>query len=84
MNNNKKNSCEEILINMQRTLHECCDNKKEFILKKAINMNGCDNIKNWSEDVSYHVGLKLNIKRPIIIGKYTIEYNVRNRTLTIR
>ena len=83
-NSNNKNDCDEILKNIQRTLHECNDNKKVFFMKNIIFIENCDNIKKWSEDVSYHVGLKLNINRSIILNKYTIEYNVRNRTLSIK
>jgi hypothetical protein len=81
--NSKKNSCDEILKNMQRTLHECRDNKKEFFINKIMVIDKCDNITDWSKDVFYHVGLKLNIKHPVIFKKYTIEYNVKSRTLSI-
>lgn len=78
-----KNHCEEILMNIQRTLHECRDNRKKFEVYNKINIHECSNIKRWSNDVFYHVGLKLEIKNPIIINEYNIKYDVKNRVITI-
>lgn len=79
-----KTQCEEILENIKQTLHECRDNKKRFYMEKTTCVHICDNVNKWSDDLRCSLGLKLDIKRPIVKGVYIVDYNVRNKIITIK
>jgi len=77
------NHCEEVLHNIQKTLHECRDNQKMMFISGIVNLHNCDNIKRWSDDVYSHVQLKMDIKNPILKDKYKIKYVVNKRLVVI-
>jgi hypothetical protein len=78
-----KYPCEEVLSNIQKTLHECRDNEKTLYISNNVNLHKCENIQHWLNDVYLHVGLRMEIKNPIIKDKYKIHYTVKKRLLII-
>ena len=80
---NKNNSCNELLENIQRTLLECNDNKKNIEIKEIINFKECSNIFEWYKTVKESTNLKIECKNIILKKKYLIEYNVEKRLIII-
>ena len=76
-------NCQELLENIQRTLHECKDNRKTINICDSLDINQCSNVKLWAKNIKDSIPLKLDIKTPIFINKYSIEYKVSERSLTI-
>jgi hypothetical protein len=78
-----ENSCEELLKNIQKSLHKCNSNKKIIEIEDIINFQECNNIHDWYKTVKESTKLKINLKRSILKEKYSIEYNVDKRMITI-
>ena len=78
-----KHSCDEVLSNIQKTLHECRDNQKTLRISDVVNLHKCENIQRWSNDVKFHIGLRIEVKNPIIKDIYKIKYIVKKRLLII-
>jgi hypothetical protein len=76
-------NCQELLENIQRTLHECKDNRKTINIYDTLDINKCNNVKLWAKNIKDSVPLKVNIKNPIFINKYSIDYKVSERSLII-
>jgi len=69
--------------NIERTLHECRDNKRTIEIYEALDIRKCKNIENWSRNIKDCIPLKVEVKNPILAKKYSIEYKVAARCLTI-
>jgi hypothetical protein len=76
-------SCEELMDNIEKTLHECRDNKRTIVIAKAFDVRRCDNVAWWSKNIKDSIPLKIDIKNPILQNKYSIEYKVEARSLVI-
>jgi len=76
-------NCQEFLENIQRTLHECKDNKKTINIIDTLDIRQCNNVKTWARNIRDSIPLKVNIKTPIFINKYSIDYKVGERSLII-
>lgn len=79
----KRSGCEELLDNIKTTLQECSNNRKYFYMNNLIRVNSCKNIDEWSNDVLRNIGIKLNIKTQYLKGVYYIDYNIKNKLVTI-
>lgn len=77
------NHCEELLENIQRTLHKCCNNKRTVNIKGEFDMRECKNVVKWSRTIKDCIPLKIEIKNPIVNSKYSIDYSVDKRSLVI-
>uniref|UniRef100_A0A6C0HVM8 Uncharacterized protein n=1 Tax=viral metagenome TaxID=1070528 RepID=A0A6C0HVM8_9ZZZZ len=78
-----ENSCEELLKNIQKCLHKCNSNKKIIEIEDIINFQECNNIQDWYKTVKESTKLKIYLKKSILKEKYSIEYNVNKRLITI-
>ena len=76
-------NCQELMDNIERTLHECRDNKRIVKIKDTFDMRECKNVSWWFTNIKNSVPLKIEIKNPILINQYSIEYNVITRSLII-
>lgn len=76
-------NCEELLENIQKTLHECCNNKRTINIKGNFDMSECKNVVNWSRTIKDCIPLKIEIKNPVVKNEYSIEYKVASRSLVI-
>ena len=76
-------NCEELLENIQKTLHECCNNQRIINIKEEFDMRECENVVKWSKTIKDCIPLKIEIKNPIVYHKYSIEYRVNARSLII-
>jgi len=79
--------CDEILLKLQASLHQCKDNKQIYQYNKMenpININLCSNIQKYKQGL-VATNTTLEVKEPIIRPnkQYSIEYNVINRILMI-
>jgi hypothetical protein len=81
------NFCDEILLKLQASLHQCKSNKQVYQYNKMdfpININDCTNIQKYRQSL---VATKttLDIKNPNIhpFKQYSIEYNVVDRRLIL-
>ena len=77
------NNCQELLENIQRTLHECRDNRKTIEICAPLDVNQCKNVQYWASAIKESVPLKVEIKQSILSNKYAIEYKVKERSLVI-
>ena len=77
------NKCDVLLKNIQKSLHKCNNNKKIVEIEEIINFQDCDNIQDWYRTVKESTKLKIDLKKPILKEKYSIEYNVEKRLITI-
>ena len=75
--------CDEVLNNIQKSLQECKDNQKIINISGIVNIHNCKNIQYWLNDVYYHIGLRMEIKNPVIENNYRIKYIVNKRLLII-
>ena len=76
-------NCEELLENIQRTLHECRDNQKVVEISRAFDTRRCENVAWWSRNIKDSIPLNVEIRNPILQNKYCIEYKVAARSLVI-
>jgi len=76
-------SCEELLENITRTLHECRDNQITVDVSEAFDMRDCKNVATWRRNIKDSIPLKVLVKNPILVNKYCIDYKVRERALII-
>jgi len=76
-------NCQELLDNIQRTLHECRDNKKTIEITEMFDINKCDNVSKWRKTIKVCIPLKVVILNSIVKNKYSIEYKVNQRSLVI-
>ena len=76
-------NCEELLENIQKTLHECCNNKRTIDIKEEFDMRECKNVAKWSKTIKDCIKLKIEMKNPVVHSKYSIEYRVDTRSLII-
>lgn len=76
-------NCEELLENIQKTLHKCCNNQLTINIKEEFDMRECDNVDKWSKNIKSCIPLKIEIKNPIVQNKYYIDYRVEKRSLII-
>ena len=44
-------NCKELMENIERTLHECRDNKRTVEIYEALDIRKCKNIENWSRNI---------------------------------
>jgi hypothetical protein len=74
--------CNEVLENIKLALHKCSDNKSIYKIKEKLDLNKCENLKNFAKTL--HV-TKTKIKTPTekLEKKYYIEYIVKDRILII-
>jgi hypothetical protein len=79
----ENNNCEELLNNIQKSLHKCNNNKKIIEIEEIINFKECSNISEWYKIVKESTKLKIDLKKPILKEKYSIEYDVNKRLITI-
>lgn len=77
------NNCEDLLKNIQKSLHKCNNNKKNIEINEIINFQECNNIQDWYKTVKESTKLNLELKNQILKGNYSIEYNVDKRLITI-
>jgi hypothetical protein len=75
--------CQELLENIQRTLHECRDNRKTVEICGALDVRQCKNVNYWASTIKDSIPLNVEIKHPILTHKYSIDYKVRERSLVI-
>jgi len=76
-------NCEELLKNIQKSLHKCNNNKKNIEINEIINFQECNNIQDWYKTVKESTKLNLELKTQILKENYCIEYNVDKRLITI-
>jgi hypothetical protein len=76
-------NCEELLKNIQKSLHKCNNNKKNIEINEIINFQECNNIQDWYKTVKESTKLNLELKNPILKENYSIEYNVDKRLIII-
>jgi len=79
----ENNSCEELLKNIQKSLHKCNSNKKIIEIEEIINFKECINISDWYKTVKESTKLKIDLKKSILKEKYSIEYDVNKRLIII-
>jgi hypothetical protein len=76
-------NCQELLENIQRTLHECRDNQRTIEICEALDVNKCKNIKFWENTIKSSIPLKVEIKNTVLNNTYSIDYKVNERSLII-
>lgn len=79
--------CDEILLKLQASLHQCKNNKQVYQYNKMedpININLCSNIQKYKQGLLL-THTTLDIIEPMIRHnkQYSIEYNVVNRKLIV-
>jgi hypothetical protein len=77
-----KDVCEEVLENIKQSLSNCKNNKKSYELIKPFNISNCDNISKYASGL-YATKTQIIVKTPIIVEKYSINYNVKERTVEL-
>jgi len=76
-------NCQDLMDNIQRTLHECRDNKKTVEINEMFDMRKCNNVARWSNNIRDCIPLNVEIKNPVVKNRYSIEYKVAARSLVI-
>jgi hypothetical protein len=74
--------CDEVLENIKQSLLHCQSNKKTYQLIKPFNISNCDNILKYASGL-YATKTQIIVKNPIVVEKYSINYNVKERTVEI-
>jgi hypothetical protein len=79
--------CNELLENIQKSLHYCCNNTQKYKfnnpINKLINPFQCENIANYERSLRT---TKTEIKSVLLINtqkEYFINYNCNSRKITI-
>ena len=75
--------CEELLENIQRSLHECKDNRTTINIMGILDITQCSNVKTWHKNIKSSVPLKMDIRNTQFVDRYSIDYKVGERSLTI-
>jgi len=76
-------NCQDLMDNIQRTLHECRDNKKTIEITEMFDISQCKNVSKWSKIIKACIPLKVEIKNSLVKNEYSIEYKVEARSLVI-
>ena len=76
------NLCDEILENIKQSLLRCQSNKQTYELGAPFVINKCDNISKYAAGL-YATKTQIILKNPIVVGKYSINYNVKERTVEL-
>ena len=74
--------CDEVLENIKQSLLHCQSNKKTYKLMRPFNISNCDNILKHASGL-YATKTQIIVKNPIVVEKYSINYNVKERTVEI-
>ena len=76
------NICEEVLENIKYSLLHCQNNNKTYKLQGPFNISNCDNISKYASSL-HATKTKIIVKDSPIIEKYSINYNVKERTIEL-
>jgi hypothetical protein len=76
-------NCEELLNKIKYVLHKCKDDTEIIKISDKLDITNCKNISKWSKDVRNTVGLKLDIRNPIITDIFVIDYKVNKKKIII-
>ena len=74
--------CEEVLENIKYSLLHCKNNKYTYELTKPFNISKCDNITRFQSTL-YSTETKIIMNIPKHVEKYSINYNVKERTIEL-
>jgi hypothetical protein len=74
--------CEEVLENIKYSLLHCKNNNYTYELKTPLNISKCDNISRFQSGL-HATETKILMNIPRTVEKYSIKYNVRERTLEL-
>ena len=74
--------CDEVLENIKQSLLRCQNNKKTYQLIMPFNIRNCDNIVKYASGL-HATKTQIIVKTPIIVEKYSINYNVKERTVEL-
>ena len=74
--------CEEVLENIKQSLLHCKNNKKSYELIRPFNIKNCDNISKYASGL-HATKTQIIVKTPIVVEKYSINYNVKERTVEL-
>lgn len=74
--------CDEVLENIKQSLLRCQNNKKTYQLISPFNISNCDNILIFAAGL-YATKTQIIVKNPITVEKYSINYNVKERTVEL-
>jgi hypothetical protein len=83
------NDCNELLENIQKSLHYCCNNNAtyKFVnpVNKIISPLHCENIINYKRSLNI-TNIKLNFNQTEIKTdcEYFISYDCKSRNITIK
>ena len=54
-------NCQDLMDNIQRTLHECRDNKKTIEITEMFDISQCKNVSKWSKNIKACIDCKFGI-----------------------
>uniref|UniRef100_A0A6C0L976 Uncharacterized protein n=1 Tax=viral metagenome TaxID=1070528 RepID=A0A6C0L976_9ZZZZ len=74
--------CDEVLENIKQSLLRCQNNKKTYQLIRPFNISNCDNILTFAAGL-YATKTQIILKNTIAVEKYSINYNVKERTVEL-
>jgi hypothetical protein len=74
--------CEEVLENIKHSLLHCQNNNQTYELNRPFNINNCDNISKYASGL-YATKTQIIVKNPNTVEKYSINYNVKERTVEV-
>ena len=74
--------CEQVLENIKLSLLHCQNNKQTFKLNMPFNINNCDNIAKYESSL-HATKTRIIIKASSNAKKYSINYNVKERTVEL-
>ena len=74
--------CEEVLENIKQSLLHCQSNKKTYKLMKPFNLRNCDNISKYASGL-YATNTQIIVKSHTTVEKYSINYNVKERSVEL-
>jgi hypothetical protein len=77
-----KDVCEQVLENIKYSLLHCQNNNQTYELNRPFNIKNCDNIAEYASSL-YATKTKIVLKTPIVVEKYSINYNVKERTVEL-
>ena len=82
MDSSHKTDCNQLLENIQRSLHLCCNNKTEYETPRTIHVDKCEDIQYYFK--SFHATKTELIVPRVIHSTYSVEYNVQTKILEIK
>ena len=74
--------CDEVLENIKQSLLHCKNNKQTYELTIPFNISNCDNISKYASSL-HATKTIITCKTDPFIEKYSINYNVKERTVEL-